>query len=75
MNNVLDFYEKTEPAKMTKDRQITILRKYIEVLQMYLRDSRLSELVAQNELRSIKGLPPISLEIPDNEWIFTGELE
>jgi len=75
MNNVLDFYEKTEPAKMTKDRQITILRKYIEVLQMYLRDSRLSELVAQNELRSIKGLPPISLEIPDNEWVFTGELE
>jgi integrase len=75
MNNVLDFYEKTEPAKMTKDRQITILRKYIEVLQMYLRDSRLSELVAQNELRSIKGLPPISLEIPDNEWIFTGDLE
>jgi hypothetical protein len=75
MNNVLDFYEKTEPAKMTKDRQITILRKYIEVLQMYLRDSRLSELVTQNELRSIKGLPPISLEIPDNEWIFTGDLE
>lgn len=75
MDSVLDFYENKEPATMTKDRQITILRKYIGVLQMYLRDSRLSELVAQNELRSIKGLPPISLEIPDNEWVFTGELE
>lgn len=69
------FYEKLEPAKMTKDRQITILRKYIEVLQKYLRDSRLAEMVARNEARATMGLPPLDLEVSDDEWVFSGDIK
>lgn len=68
-----DFYSKLEPKSMTKDKQITILRKYVALLQEYLKSARLSELLAVNELRAMKGLPKLSLEVPDEEWIFTGD--
>jgi hypothetical protein len=65
----LGFYEKLEPAKMTKDRQITILRKYVELLRSKLNDARLSELLAKNELRKDKGLPALAMEVQQEDWI------
>ena len=65
----LVFYEKLEPAKMTKDRQITILRKYVELLKSKLNDARLSELLAKKELRKNKGLPTLDMEVQQEDWI------